>query len=91
MGSGRVIGICGSDEKGLYIKELGFDGFINYKTMKNLREELESNCPDGVDVYFDNVGGEVSNDVSSRMCESLGWDGGSVLTAINTNQAALCD
>ena len=61
-----MIGICGTDEKGFYItKELGFDGFVNYKTAKGMVEELKANCPQGIDVYFDNVGGEISNDVSN--------------------------
>lgn len=55
----RVIGITGSDEKVKYVTdELGADACINYKTTENLREEIASHCPDGVDIYFDNVGGD---------------------------------
>ncbi|GGN99916.1 NADP-dependent oxidoreductase [Saccharibacillus kuerlensis] len=59
----RVIGISGSEEKNRYLsEELGFDAVINYKT-DSLPEALEKACPDGVDVYFDNVGGEISDAV----------------------------
>jgi hypothetical protein len=58
-----VIGISGSDKKNEYlVKELGFDNALNYNT-GNLRKELKKICPQGVDVYFDNVGGEISDAV----------------------------
>lgn len=58
----RVVGIAGSDEKIAYLKdELGFDEVVNYKTTENIREDLKAVCPDGIDVYFDNVGGEISD------------------------------
>jgi NADPH-dependent curcumin reductase CurA len=53
----RVIGSCGSDEKVAYLKdELGFDHAFNYKT-SDIREQLRLGAPDGIDVYFENVGG----------------------------------
>lgn len=59
----RVIGIAGSDEKNQYLEdELHVDDTVNYKTA-NLRQALSEACPNGVDVYFDNVGGEVSDAV----------------------------
>jgi NADPH:quinone reductase len=59
----RVVGIAGSDEKNEYlVQELGFDVAINYKT-QNVYEALKAACPNGIDVYFDNVGGEISDAV----------------------------
>jgi len=59
----RVTGIAGSDEKNRYLKdELGIDTAINYKT-GDLRQAVKEACPDGIDVYFDNVGGEISDAV----------------------------
>jgi hypothetical protein len=59
----RVVGIAGSDEKNAYLEnELHVDATINYKT-SNVRDALAAACPAGVDVYFDNVGGEVSDAV----------------------------
>lgn len=56
----RVVGIAGSDEKIEHIQEkFGFDEGINYKTTENMKEAIKKACPDGVDVYFDNVGGEI--------------------------------
>jgi NADPH-dependent curcumin reductase CurA len=60
----RVVGIAGSDEKNAYLTgELGVDAVINYKTTPDLRQALNAACPQGVDVYFDNVGGEISDQV----------------------------
>ena len=55
----RVVGIAGSDEKCTWLTDdLGFDAAINYKT-EDVRREIRRHCPDGVDVYFDNVGGDI--------------------------------
>jgi NADPH-dependent curcumin reductase CurA len=60
----RVVGTAGSDEKTEYLRrELGVDATINYKTAGNMFAALKEACPGGVDVYFDNVGGEVSDAV----------------------------
>ncbi len=57
----RVVGIAGSDEKNRYLKEeLEVDAAINYK-QGDIRPALKEACPNGVDVYFDNVGGTVSD------------------------------
>ena len=62
----RVIGIAGSDRKTIYlVDELGFDAAINYRTAPNLRTALKEACPNGVDIYFDNVGGVISDTVIS--------------------------
>ncbi|CAG9764170.1 unnamed protein product [Ceutorhynchus assimilis] len=63
----KVIGIAGSNEKGKWLlEELGFDYFINYKT-ENVEEELKKAALEGVDCYFDNVGGEISTIVMNQM------------------------
>ncbi len=60
----RVIGIAGSNEKIKLLKsEFCFDESINYKTTNDINKEIAKLCPDGVDVYFDNVGGEISDAV----------------------------
>ncbi|MDE0513574.1 MAG: NADP-dependent oxidoreductase [Gammaproteobacteria bacterium] len=54
----RVVGIAGTAEKCRWtIEQAGFDHCINYKT-ETLRDGLSRACPDGIDVYFDNVGGD---------------------------------
>jgi NADPH-dependent curcumin reductase CurA len=64
----KVIGIAGSDEKCLLLKEkFGFTEAINYKTSKSVRKEIAKICPDGVDVYFDNVGGEITDAVVANL------------------------
>jgi len=65
---GRVIGIAGSDEKNAYlINQLKFDEVINYHTCKNMDEAISSACPNGVDIYFDNVGGKISEAIIRRI------------------------
>lgn len=64
----RVIGIAGTDEKVDFItSELGFDAAINYKSTGDMAEAIDRLCSDGVDIYFDNVGGSISDAVISRM------------------------
>ncbi len=63
----RVIGIAGSQEKcDWLVNDLGIDGSINYKT-ENLRDKLKELCPKGIDIYFENVGGPITDAVLSRM------------------------
>lgn len=60
----RVVGIAGSDEKINYLMdELGLDAAFNYKTTADYFERLKALCPRGIDVYFDNVGGEITDAV----------------------------
>ncbi|MBB6501974.1 NADP-dependent oxidoreductase [Pedobacter cryoconitis] len=64
----RVVGIAGSDEKTTLLKtRFGFDEAINYKTTKQMDEAIATACPDGVDIYFDNVGGEISDAVMANL------------------------
>lgn len=55
----RVIGSCGSDEKAQWLNdECGVDEVINYKTCGDLSAALAAAAPEGIDVYFENVGGD---------------------------------
>lgn len=63
----RVVGIAGGAEKCAWIvDELGFDAAIDYKA-GNVFKDLKAACPDGVDVYFDNVGGSILETVLFHM------------------------
>jgi NADPH-dependent curcumin reductase CurA len=63
----RVVGIAGSDEKCKWLTdELGFDAAINYKS-EDVFGALKKACPDGIDVYFDNVGGDILSHVLFQM------------------------
>jgi NADPH-dependent curcumin reductase CurA len=63
----RVVGTVGSDDKVGYVTgALGFDVGINYKT-ENVFEAVQRACPNGVDVYFDNVGGDVTEAVLQNL------------------------
>ena len=63
----RVIGTAGSAEKVAYVKSLGFDDALNYRTDKPYHEVLARMCPNGIDCYFDNVGGELTDAVFQLM------------------------
>lgn len=64
----RVVGIAGSDEKNNYLlNELKFDEVINYHSVDNIDDAIANACPKGVDVYFDNVGGEISDAVIANI------------------------
>jgi NADPH-dependent curcumin reductase CurA len=63
----RVVGIAGGAAKCEFVvKELGFDACIDYKA-GSVREGLKAHCPKGVDVYFDNVGGDILDTVLTRI------------------------
>jgi len=55
----NVIGIAGGPDKCAYLQGLGFDAMIDYKAEDNLAKAIAEACPDGIDIYFDNVGGEM--------------------------------
>ncbi|MGC6472318.1 MAG: NADP-dependent oxidoreductase [Parvibaculales bacterium] len=58
-GAGRVVGISSSEEKcARLVSELGYDAAVNRKSEKGIEQAIKEACPDGVDVYLDNVGGE---------------------------------
>jgi len=60
----RVVAIAGSDEKKAYLKDaLKVDAVLNYNKEKNCKAAIARTCPEGVDIYFDNVGGEISDAV----------------------------
>ncbi|MFU8868593.1 NADP-dependent oxidoreductase [Natronococcus sp.] len=64
LSGARVVGTAGSDEKTAWLTdELGFDAAINYETTDDLPGAVAEACPDGVDVYFDNVGGPITDAV----------------------------
>lgn len=63
-----VVGIAGSDEKIKLLKEeYGFNEAINYKTTADITKSIAATCPKGVDVYFDNVGGKISDAVIANI------------------------
>jgi NADPH-dependent curcumin reductase CurA len=60
----RVVGVAGSDAKvALLVDDLGFDAAFNYKTVADYHGRLRDLCPAGIDVYFDNVGGAITDAV----------------------------
>jgi leukotriene B4 12-hydroxydehydrogenase/15-oxo-prostaglandin 13-reductase len=64
----RAIGIAGADSKiGWLTNELGFDGAFNYKTTPDYSAKLKELCPNGIDCYFDNVGGTITDAVFGLM------------------------
>ncbi len=66
-GAGTVVGIAGSAEKCAWLTdELGFDHAINYRD-DDVGKRLRATCPDGIDVYFDNVGGEILDHCLARL------------------------
>lgn len=68
LNGARVVGFAGTDEKVAYLEdELGFDAAINYATTEEYAAALDEAAPDGVDAYFDNVGGEITDAVFSKL------------------------
>jgi NADPH-dependent curcumin reductase CurA len=66
----RVVGIAGAEEKVHWLTgELGFDDAINYKEADNLYAAVSEACPEGIDVYYDNVGGEITDAAFANLNE----------------------
>jgi leukotriene B4 12-hydroxydehydrogenase/15-oxo-prostaglandin 13-reductase len=63
----RVVGTAGSEEKVAHLRALGFDEAINYKTTPDLSQALAAAAPNGVDCYFDNVGGAITDAVYAQL------------------------
>lgn len=64
----KVVGITGNDEKvKLLTSTFQFNHAINYKTTPDLKKAIKDACPEGVDIYFDNVGGEISDAVLANI------------------------
>jgi len=63
----KVVAIAGSDEKVEHLKRLGVDQVINYKKVprntQSFQKVLSDTCPSGIDIYFDNVGGYITDAV----------------------------
>ena len=65
----RVVGLAGTPDKCDWItNDLGFDACINYRA-QSVPKALRETCPDGIDIYFDNVGGEILNDVLGQISD----------------------
>jgi len=62
----RVVGIAGGKDKCDYLRSIGFDAAIDYKH-DDVKAALKQHCPKGVDVYFDNVGGEILDAVLTQL------------------------
>lgn len=62
----KVIGIAGGEKKCALVRSLGCDGVIDYKT-GNIADKIAAACPDGIDLYFDNVGGETLSAVLENL------------------------
>src|SRR3954468_4230708 len=62
----RTVGIAGGADKCRYLTELGFDAAIDYKAV-DVRDALRQHCPQGIDVFFDNVGGDILDAALARL------------------------
>jgi NADPH-dependent curcumin reductase CurA len=84
----RVIGIAGGEQKCRWlVEELGFDAAIDYRA-GNLRAELKTHAPDGVDVFFDNVGGEALEAGLGRLARGARVVLCGAVSQYNTTEAA---
>ncbi len=67
MQGARVVGFAGSAEKVAFLEEIGYDAGIDYTATDDYRDALDEAAPDGVDAYFDNVGGPITDAVFTRL------------------------
>lgn len=82
----RAVGIAGSDEKCAYaVRELGYDACVNYRK-GNLEAQLKEACPAGIDVYFDNVGGDTLQAVMRNLARNSRIVLCGMIDAYNTDQ-----
>jgi hypothetical protein len=66
-GAGKVVGIAGGPDKCKWVvEELGYDACIDYKN-EDVKKKLKEHCPKGVDLYFDNVGGDILDTVLTQL------------------------
>lgn len=83
----RTVGIAGGAEKcRVLVEELGFDAAVDYKA-GDLRKQLREAAPDGIDVFFDNVGGEVLEAVLSRLANGARVVLSGAVSQYNTTEA----
>ncbi len=69
-GASKVVGIAGGETKcNWLVNELGYDAAIDYKS-ENVMERLQAECPDGINVFFDNVGGDILDDALLNMAQN---------------------
>ena len=79
-----MVGIAGGAEKCNYIvKELGFDSAIDYKS-EDVRKSLRKHCPNGIDIYFDNVGGDILDAALTQLARGNAWKWSSAAQSHNT-------
>lgn len=84
----RVVGIAGSDDKCQWLTETaGFDAAINYKK-ENVAEALDRHCPDGIDINFENVGGEIMDAVIARLNDFSRMPLCGLISSYNDTEAA---
>lgn len=86
----RVVGIAGTDEKvDLLKKKFGFDEAINYRSTTDMKGAIAAACPNGVDIYFDNVGGPISDAVIANINTYGRIPACGAISAYNDNEPAL--
>ena len=89
------LGFAGSDAKVEYLKSIGFDAAYNYKTISSLKDTLKEACPNGVDMFFDNVSILTMLRTehvmfSFYMQHKFGFDNVSILTMLCTEHVMFC-